>query len=223
MTRVTLLHTGAVVIPTFAELAANLLPGMEIQHLLDDRIVADLGRGAEQEQIAERLSALGRAAKVAGSSAVVFTCSSISGYAGRLADELGLPVYRIDEAMADEAIGLGSRVSVVATLETTLRPTAALLRERAELGGKQVELTEVVVPDAFDAVVAGDRAKHDTLVARAITDQAARSDVVVLAQASMASAAEQAQAAVPVLSSPELGMRRVAAAVAGDARPIEHR
>jgi Asp/Glu/hydantoin racemase len=152
----------------------------------------------------------------------VFTCSSISGYAGRLAEELELPVYRIDEAMADEAIGVGSRVSVVATLETTLKPTAALLRERAELQGMQVELTEVVVRDAFAAVVAGDRARHDTLVAQAITEQGARSDVVVLAQASMASAAEQAQTAVPVLTSPELGMRRVAAVFAG-AQPKEDR
>jgi Asp/Glu/hydantoin racemase len=213
MTRVALLHTGAVVIPTFVDLAGQHLPGVEIQHLLDDRIVADLGRGAGSDQIAARLAGLGTAAKAAGADAVVFTCSSISGYAGRLADELGLPVYRIDEAMADRAVELGRRVSVIATLTTTLEPTAALLRERAALRGSDLELTEVVVDGAFAAVASGDRPTHDRLVAQAITQHATHSDVIVLAQASMAGATADVSVAIPVLTSPELGMRRVAGAV----------
>ncbi|QDP96022.1 hypothetical protein FOE78_09035 [Microlunatus elymi] len=210
MTRLAMLHTGAVVIPTFTELAAHQLPTVEIQHLLDDRIVSDLGRGAERTDIATRLAALGRAAKTSGADAIVFTCSSISGYAAALEDDLGLPVFRIDEAMADEAVRGAQRISVIATLETTLLPTAALLRERAAGQGKQPEITEVVVPGAFEAVTGGDRDRHDALVAQAITDQAGRSDVIVLAQASMASAAAKTQVDVPVLTSPELGIRRVA-------------
>jgi Asp/Glu/hydantoin racemase len=213
MTRVALLHTAPVVIPTFTELASKHLPGVDIQHLLDDRIIADLRQGVDHTQIAARLTALGQAAKAAGASAVVFTCSSISGHAAALAEQLNVPVYRIDEAMADEAVDTGSRVSVIATLETTLGPTTALLRERAALRGKPVELTEVVVPGAFEANISGDRDRHDALVAQAVTEQAAKSDVVVLAQASMASAAAKVEAGVPVLSSPELGMRRVAAAL----------
>jgi Asp/Glu/hydantoin racemase len=213
MTRVALLHTAPVVIPTFTELASTFLPGIEIQHLLDDRIVADLKQGVDSGQIAARLTALGEAAKAAGASAVVFTCSSISGHAAALAEHLQVPVYRIDEAMADEAVGSGPRVSVIATLETTLGPTTALLRERAALLERHVELTEVVVPGAFDANVAGNRDRHDALVANAVTEQAAASDVIVLAQASMASAAAKVDVGVPVLSSPELGMRRVAAAL----------
>jgi Asp/Glu/hydantoin racemase len=213
MTRVALLHTAPVVIPTFTDLASKHLPGVDIQHLLDDRIVADLRQGVDSAQIAARLTALGEAAKAAGASAVVFTCSSISGHAAALAEHLELPVLRIDEAMADEAVDSGPRVSVIATLETTLGPTTALLRERADLRGTPIELAEVVVPDAFAANVAGDRDRHDALVVQAITEQAKASDVVVLAQASMASAAAKVEVAVPVLSSPELGMRRVAAAV----------
>ena len=100
MTRIAMLHTGAVVIPNFTELATTHLPGVEIQHLLDDRIVSDLGRGADSTAVAARLSALGHAARTAGADAVLFTCSSISGYAKGLEDDLGLPVFRIDEAMA---------------------------------------------------------------------------------------------------------------------------
>lgn len=217
MRRIAFVHTGAVVIAPFADLAAELLPSIEVQHLLDDRIVADLGRGEDPARIAARLSALGHAAMEAGAEAVLFTCSSIGTFAGPLADELGSPVYRIDEAMADEAVATGSRVSVVATLATTLGPTIALLRERAQCAGRDIELAEEIVPGAFEAIVAGDRELHDSLVSQAIERQAATNDVVVLAQASMAGAAEMVVVDVPVLTSPRLGMQRLAALVASPA------
>jgi len=206
--RIAFLHTGAVVIPTFATLAAEHLPGVEVQNLLDDKIVADLGRGVASEQVAQRLADLGDAAVAAGAAAVMFTCSSISQYAAPLAERLGVPVYRVDEAMADEAVRAGDRVSVIATLPTTVQPTAALLRERAELQGRKVQIDEVVVAGAFEAAVAGDRARHDELVSEAI--KAVNGDVVVLAQASMASAAAGLELAVPILTSPERGVRRLA-------------
>ncbi|TDD65290.1 hypothetical protein E1262_25855 [Jiangella aurantiaca] len=210
MTRIAFLHTGAVVIPVFAELAATHLPGVEVQHLLDDKIVADLGTDPDGRDVAGRLGALGRAAVAAGAGALVFSCSSISGYAGRLQEQLGIPVLRIDEAMADRAVETGRSIAVIATLPTTLAPTAALLRERAALHGADIALDEVLVEGAFAAVSSGDRATHDALVASAVRDQSASHDVIILAQASMAGAAAGSDTGVPVLTSPELGVRRVA-------------
>lgn len=208
--RIAFLHTGAVVIAGFAELASELLPDVEVQNLLDDRIVADLGSGVDPASIASRLESLGNTAVAAGASALLFTCSSISQYAGELQSKLGVPVLRIDEAMADGAVATGKRVGVVATLATTLRPTVGLLQERAASQGVVVEIAELVVPGAFEAVVAGDRARHDELVAEAIEQMGANNDVVVLAQASMASAAQIANVEVPVLSSPRPGIERLA-------------
>lgn len=213
MTRLAMLHTGAVVIGPFAELAKQKLPDVEVQHLLDDRIVADLGSGADHDQIASRLRALGEAAVSSGADQLLLTCSSISGFAGPLAEAIGIPVLRIDEAMADEAVRRGTRIGIVATLETTLRPTVALLRERAAEAGREIVTIDVVVPGAFEAVAAGDRARHDQLVAATITELSADTDVIVLAQASMASAAEHVEADITVLSSPELGIDRVATLV----------
>ncbi|HZX06388.1 aspartate/glutamate racemase family protein [Kribbella sp.] len=150
MGRVAFVHTGAVVIPAFARLAAEHLPRVEVQNLLDDKIVADLGRGAAPEDVARRLADLGDAAVAGGAEAVMFTCSSISQYAGPLAERLGVPVYRVDEAMADEAVAAGESITVIATLPTTVRPTGALLRERAELAGRAVTIDEVVVEGAFE-------------------------------------------------------------------------
>lgn len=207
--RVAFVHTGAVVIPPVAELAREYLPGVDTVNYLDDRIVADLRDEERSAGVPDRIVDLVRAAKAAGADAVMLTCSSISPLAAPAAEAVGIPVLRIDEAMADDAIAAGSRIAVIATLPTTLEPTIALLRERAALAGGDPEIIREVVDGAFAAVSSGDRALHDRLVAEAVTRLAADADVVVLAQASMASAAEAATVDVPVLTSLRPGIQRL--------------
>lgn len=206
----TFIHTGGVVIPVIDNLAAEHLPGIDIHHLLDSTIVGDLRAGASSDDIRARLSNLAKAAKMAGSTSVMLTCSSISGYAMEVAAEAGIPVLRIDEAMADEAVKSSARVAVIATLPTTLGPTVALLRERAAIAGRDVDISEVLVEGAFEAVASGNKKRHDELVGAAIAAHSKHVDSIVLAQASMASAAAAVTVHVPVLTSPELGVKRAA-------------
>jgi aspartate/glutamate racemase len=214
MTRVAFLHTGAVVIPPVMELAGRLLPDTTTINYLDDRIVADLGDAERAASVPDRVADLVQAAQSAGADVVILTCSSISQLAGPAAERVGIPVLRIDEAMADQAVQAGKRIGVVATLPTTCAPTAALIGERAALLGVERDITSEVVEGAFAAVSSGDRATHDRLVAAAIERVAATADVVVLAQASMASAADAVQVDVPVLTSLEPGIRRLRDALA---------
>ena len=78
---------------------------------------------------------------------------------------------------------------MLATLPTTCAPTIRLIQERAALAGAEPTITSEVIEGAFEAVSHGDRPTHDRLVASAIERVAAGADVIVLAQASMASAA----------------------------------
>jgi len=214
MTRIAFLHTGAVVIPPVAELAGRLIPEVQTVNYLDDRIVADLADAERAASVGERLEDLVRAAQSAGADAVMLTCSSISGFAAGLGAAVGIPVLRIDEAMADQAVASGPRIAVIATLPTTLGPTTALIAERAALADADPEILSEVVEGAFAAVASGDRATHDALVAAAIERLAAQADVVVLAQASMASAAAAVHVDVPVLTSLEPGITRLRDALA---------
>ncbi|MET0811630.1 MAG: aspartate/glutamate racemase family protein, partial [Microbacterium sp.] len=209
MTRVAFLHTGAVVIGPVVERARAALPDATFVNYLDDRIVADLGDASRAASVPERVADLARAAKAGGADVVMLTCSSISHLAAPTAVEVGIPVLRIDEAMADAAVTAGARIAVLATLPTTLVPTVALLRERAALAGTETVIVEEVVDGAFAAVSSGDRATHDELVAAAIRRLGADADVVVLAQASMASAAEAVDLDVPVLTSIAPGIDRL--------------
>ncbi|WP_439590858.1 aspartate/glutamate racemase family protein [Microbacterium sp.] len=209
MSRIAFLHTGAVVIGPVTDRARAALPDATFVNYLDDRIVADLGDASRAASVPERVADLARAAKAAGADVVMLTCSSISHLAAPTAAEVGIRVLRIDEAMADAAVAAGSRIAVLATLPTTLVPTVALLRERAELAGAEPVIVEEVVDGAFAAVSAGDRATHDALVAAAIERRGADADVVVLAQASMASAADAVDVDVPVLTSIAPGIERL--------------
>jgi Asp/Glu/hydantoin racemase len=129
--------------------------------------------------------------------------------------ERGWPVLRVDEAMADEAVRLGRRIGVVATLATTLRPTADVVRRRAEAAGREIALESVLVDGAFAALKSGDLETHDRLVRGALEALVDRVDVIVLAQASMARVGASLPAVVteraPILSSPRLAAERVAA------------
>jgi Asp/Glu/hydantoin racemase len=210
MTTLALLHTGAVVIQPLKELARTHLPGVRLVNLLDDSIVSEIERvGSISDAVRSRVAHLGHCAVEGGADALLITCSSISQLAEPVQDACGLPVFKIDEAMADEAVRLGSRIGVVATLPTTLGPTCALIESRAQLAGAAVTLRRALRRDAFDLLTSGDEEGHDRLLVEAVTELAGESDVIVLAQASMARIRSRLDVAVPVLSSPELGVKRV--------------
>ena len=120
------------------------------------------------------------------------------------------PVVRVDEPMAEEAVRMGRRIGVAATLRTTLEPTMALLQAKAADAGRDVDLVESVCEDAFAAVLCGDTNKHDRLLSESLSALRNSVDVVVLAQASMARvvASLPAHGGAPILSSPELAVRR---------------
>jgi Asp/Glu/hydantoin racemase len=118
---------------------------------------------------------------------------------------------RVDEAMADEAVRIGRRIGVIATVPTTLEPTAALVQSRAALAGAAVEVTSYLCEGAFAALTGGDPATHDAKVLSGLRALMDRVDVIVLAQATMARIVDALPAderRVPILSSPRSGLLR---------------
>ena len=212
MTTIGFIHTVLGLPPTFASLADELVPDAEYFHIVDETLLANTRKsGSLTATTRRRVLGYVESAADAGADLVVVTCSSIGPAVDASHDFVDVPVLRIDEPMVDEAVRLGSRIGVVATLSTTLQPTAELVERRAIAVGKEVEVVARVCEGAFDALQAGDRDRHDELVRAGLQELLAGVDVVVLAQASMARVADTlGETAVPILSSPRLGMRRVA-------------
>ena len=138
----------------------------------------------------------------AGAEQVVCTCSTIGATAESVGRRLGIPVARVDRAMAERAVGLGERIVVLAASESTLAPTRELLVAVAAARGVDVEIELRLVDGAWERFEGGDPDGYHRLVAEAVDRVADGADVVVLAQASMAPAAARVRARVPVLTSP---------------------
>ncbi|MER6447272.1 aspartate/glutamate racemase family protein [Streptomyces venezuelae] len=202
VTDLLLLHTSPVHVPVFDALRDRNHPGAVLRHLVVPELL-DRARAEGPESVAPALRGLLLAEA---GPPVLVTCSTIGATAESLAPELGVPVLRVDRPMAAAAVRTGARIAVLAALESTLAPTGELLAEEA--GERPVSVVPHLVAGAWDLFEAGDTAGYLARVA-AVADSIAgadAADVVVLAQASMAGAAELVTGPVVVLSSPAPGL-----------------
>lgn len=214
-----LIHTVAGLIAPFDALARQHLPGWTPFAMLDESLLRTTVRdGRLSLATMRRMTAMVWSAVDAGAEAVIVTCSSLGPAVEAARPLCPVPLFRIDQGMAAAAVRRGSRIGVLATLSTTLDPTADLIRRTAEAAGKPCTLTSRVADGAFALLAGGDTLGHDRLVAEALTGLAQDVDVIVLAQASMARALETVKdrlGPLPVLTSPELGMAHIAGILAG--------
>ncbi|MEU9145597.1 aspartate/glutamate racemase family protein [Streptomyces sp. NPDC048349] len=204
----TLLHTSPAHVPVFDALRDRSHPGAALRHLVVPQLL-ERARAEGPEAVAP---AVREALVEAGPGPVLVTCSTIGATAEALATELGVPVLRVDRPMAAVAVRTGVRIAVLATVESTLAPTVELLAQEA--GAEPLAIRAHLVDGAWERFEAGDTAGYLARVA-AVADSVADADVIVLAQASMAGAAELVRTRIPVLSSPApglaAGLRQVAA------------
>jgi Asp/Glu/hydantoin racemase len=207
-----LLHTVAGLVPTFQQLCQELLPEIATFNMLDESLLKNTIRdGTLTPATSKRVATYVTAAEDAGADAILVTCSSIGRAVEQARPLVNVPVLRVDEAMADLAVQAGSRIGVIATLPTTLVPTATLVRDRAAATGASVEVIAHLCNGAFEALGRGDTATHDALVTEGLTMLMQSVDVVVLAQASMARVADALlpeQRSTPILASPRSGVER---------------
>jgi Asp/Glu/hydantoin racemase len=204
------IHTSPVLVPTFAQLAGELLPEVSVFHMVDESLIKNTIKAGHLTKLtARRVLSLIESAEQAGAEAVMVTCSSIGQAVTQSRHFIDVPVLRIDEAMAEAAVAKGTRIGVAATLRTTLDPTLELLQATARQGDKSIETVPCLCEGAFDAVINGQPDRHDSLVKDALQKLMKTVDVVVLAQASMASAASVVDVDVPVLTSLKSGVKRL--------------
>jgi hypothetical protein len=127
-------HTGHVLIPVFAQLAKEKLPGVDVFHMLDESLIRNtIADGGLSKLTVRRLMGMIESAHAAGADAVMVTCSSIGEGVPIARRQFEFPILRVDEPMAEAAVEAGGRIGVAATLRSTLEPTVALLRDTARI------------------------------------------------------------------------------------------
>lgn len=203
-----MIHTVPGIIPVFNELVGRHLPAWRPFNMLDESLLGNtIRQGSLSHQTMRRLAAHIWSAVDAGASAVLVTCSSLGPAVDAAMPLCPVPLFRIDDGMAIEAIHRGNRIGVLATLATTMEPTTRLIERHAQTMGHKVSLANHLCEGAFEKLRNGDRAGHDAIIRESLGSLVGNVDVIVLAQASMANALkEMSDLSVPVLTSPELGV-----------------
>ena len=214
MPRLAVLHTVSALAERFKPMFRDALGDrIDTFHMVDESLLQDLMRHGPKPGITRRVVSFAERAEDAGADLIVFTCSSTSPGIDVARQTVGVPILKIDDPMAAKAVQLGKRIGVVCTANSTVGPSTEIVRTHAREQKREVQVEGLLVQGAFQALSAGKRDEHDRLVREAAIGLAKRSDVIVLAQASMAHLEESiaAEAKVPVLSSPRLCVEAVAA------------
>ena len=174
---------------------------------MDESLLRDARAGGLSADLAQRIAETVAAAMAGDAAVVVCTCSTIGGCAEQAPHGTDRRVMRIDRAMAEQAVAIGSRIIIAAALRSTLTPTRELILDAANWVGKEVTLIEALCEEAWAHFERGDHGAYLAVIAACLRQAAPAGDVVVLAQASMAGAAAYCpDLPIPILSSPRLGL-----------------
>jgi hypothetical protein len=205
--RIGFLHTSAVHTETFERLALQADPTVECVTIVDQSLLDDARvHGPQSNPVRVGINKALDRLVASGARTIVCTCSTISGQAECEGRERAIHVIRADRPLAEAAVAAGRRISVLVALESTVGPTTELIAEVAARNNTEVCVEVHRCDGAWPCFEAGDLAGYLAIVATECDAAAATSDVIVLAQASMAGASSLCTTQVPVLSSPRLAV-----------------
>jgi Asp/Glu/hydantoin racemase len=215
MRTVVVVHTGPATVQPIKQQFQQILPDVRVVNIMDDSLLNDvMAAGHVTEAVTGRIFSYMQLGQQMGAAALLNACSSVGEAASAARPAIGIPLIKIDEVMAEQAVAAGPRIGVVATVKTTLEPTVRLIKAKAATAGRAIEVTEALAEGAFQALLDGKGDLHDDIVKRTIRTLADKVDVIVLAQVSMARLVPSlTDLKVPVLSSPQSGVEAVRVAL----------
>ena len=209
--RIALIHATKLAIDPIEEAAEKLWPEAETISILEEGLSVDRAKSVELSgDMLRRIIDLSRYAEAADADGILFTCSAFGSAIERANREARIPVMKPNEAMFGAAFSHGDRVAMLYTFPPAAGGMEDEFREAAREKSSAARITSVFCEGALEAKKAGDDDTHDRLIAETaatISD----ADVILLAQFSMASAADAVRACtdVPVLTSPEAAIEEI--------------
>ena len=162
-------------------------PDVEIVNIMDDSLLSEpLPNGGPTEAVIRRMVHYFLAAEVTGADVIMSTCTTM-GPATRVARQMiKVPVFNIDEPMANEAVVKGKKLGILATVPTSAPATHTLLNIEAAAVQKDIHVKTVINEAAFRHLLTGNVTKHDKLIHGELDKLQEQVDVIVLSQVSLA-------------------------------------
>jgi Asp/Glu/hydantoin racemase len=213
--RVAFVHTVAFLVDEFRRRAQTQLPEVDTFHILNESLLQDLLNGAPKPLVYRRVVDQIVLASQSRADLIVVTCSSTSPAVDIARQIVSQRVLKIDDPMAEAAVRTQAkgtlRIGVLCTAASTVEPSTSLLQAHGKVLAREVTIEPMLRQDAYEALIKGDRDRHDAIVCDAALALSARADVLVLAQASLAHLQTRIAETVgcPVLASPPLLMSAI--------------
>lgn len=206
---IVILQTSQVSSTVLKNLCTELMPDVKVYQIIDDSLLEEtVANGSITKGVVQRMYQYCRHAESLGAAAILNQCSSVGEAVDLIRPLISIPIVKIDEAMAKEAVRIGKRIAMVATVESTIGPSSRLIQKAAEEAGKEIELEIRLVDGAMVKLMeTGDQKLHNEMVLGDVQAAAKVNDIVVLAQGSMI-VMEPLLHTIPkpVLTSPRLGV-----------------
>ena len=206
-----MVHTLCPNVRLFNELVSEIIPGVEVVHLVDEGL-SPLSGKKHHERIVRRLRILSSLAEESGAEVIMLTCTAFGGLADEVKAMVNIPVFAVLEIIADETIELADTIGILGTHPGTLASASEIIREQAALRGKNVTVKTLLCEGAFDAIKREDWNTHDRIVLKRLTELMEEVKVVVIPQPSMERVLDQAPEIAqkkPVITSARLAVQRL--------------
>jgi Asp/Glu/hydantoin racemase len=204
-------HAGCFNVSLFGKLTAEIMPDVEVVHLVDEGLPSLSGERS-RDLVIRRLRWLSFFAEESGAEVVMLTCTAFGRLVDDVKDAVSIPVLSVLEIIIDEAMDLGDRIGILGTHPGTLASTPKIIQEQAALRKKTVEVKTSLCPGAFDALRRDDLATHDQIVLNHLVKLMDKVGVIIMPQPSIERVLEQVPEAdhkVLILSSARLSVRRL--------------
>lgn len=163
--KIAVIHTSLTIFPSMDKEILRQIPDADIHNIIDVKILSDVMKnGGINEDIKKRMTMYVLACESMGADIILNACSSV-GEAFDVAKSITtVPCLKIDQAMAEEAVGAGSNIAVYGTVGTTLDPSARLIKRVAAEKGKSITVTKYLIDGAFQILAEGDTETHNKMV-----------------------------------------------------------
>lgn len=184
---IVIVQTSQVSSNVLKELCAELMPDVKVYQIIDDSLLAEtVENGSITKGVINRMYQYCKHAESLGAAAILNQCSSVGEAVDLIQPMISIPIVKIDEAMAREAVKCGKKIAMIATVESTVGPSSRLIKRMAEEAGKEIELEIRLVDGAMVKLMeTGDQDLHNQMVLGDVQAAAETNDIIVLAQGSM--------------------------------------
>ena len=206
--RVAMIHAIAESIAPVNTAFGEVFPEAEVVNLLDEGLFLDFDDHITPA-LRRRMSGLICYGAEHGADAVGLACSVYAPVVDSACDLVDVPLVSSYGPVVEEALNLGRRVGVIASVPATLRDAEYYLRRSAAARGIELEPHLALAEDLIPVIRSEGVAGLERRLVEEVEKLAPEVDLVVLGQFSFAAAYTQvaAKASVPVLSAPHSSAR----------------